>query len=119
MHPNEKKYIVPPSIETIEKVIKSLKISESKFEKLFGLFNGCISHVRMGVKRLPPRHWHLFYEKISIEIVPKTTLKRKKPQEEATPKPTPSSKNDVSTSKNIDTLDPLLNEMLGSTSKPG
>lgn len=62
IHPNSYKYLKAPTIEQIEAVVEKTGVSEAQFERVYGLYDGCICHVRIGFKPLPAKHWHLFLE---------------------------------------------------------
>jgi hypothetical protein len=86
MHPNYYKYIHPPTIEQIEKVVRPLGISDAHFERIHGMNPGCIKWVRMGIRRMPVQHWHLFLGEPDAPIA-KAQKEAQKMVEQATPKP--------------------------------
>lgn len=59
---NNFKFLAPPTQEQIDKVLKAAGVSEAQFERYHGMYVGLITHVRIGFKKLPSKHWHLFLE---------------------------------------------------------
>jgi len=59
---NNIKYLKAPSIDLIESVVKKFKVSESQFERFFGISKGTIKYVRMNLREMPSKFWHLFYD---------------------------------------------------------
>jgi hypothetical protein len=57
-----KKYLKPPSIELILKVVKSAGVKPAQFEIFFGIAKGTIKQVKIGSRAMPAKHWELFYE---------------------------------------------------------
>jgi hypothetical protein len=49
-------------MELIDSVIKKFNVSESQFERFFGLAKGAIKNVRYGTRPLASKYWHLFYD---------------------------------------------------------
>lgn len=61
---NFKKYAQPPSWDQIETLVKEMNLSYLAFEKFYGITPRYLSQIKLGVKRLPPQHWHIIYERI-------------------------------------------------------
>lgn len=64
---NLAKYKTPPSKEQIEALIKESGVSQSVFEIFFSIGKGVLRVVRCGARELPPRYWHIFYERLKPE----------------------------------------------------
>lgn len=81
IHNNNFKYLSPPTIEQIEAVVKAANVSEIQFERFHRIYIGCIKQVRLGIRPMPAKHWHLFFEtsggsKSGSLSEPNTTEKR-------------------------------------------
>lgn len=60
---NNTKYLNPPTLQLIDSVIKRFGVSESQFERFFGIPKGTIKNIRYESDRmLPSKFWHLFYD---------------------------------------------------------
>lgn len=62
VHENNFKYLSAPTIEQIESVVKAVGVSEAQFERYYNLYDGAITHVRIGFRQLPAHYWHIFFE---------------------------------------------------------
>jgi|SRR5688572_7726058 len=62
VHENNYKYLKAPTIEQIEAVVKAANVSESQFERYHGIYEQCIKQVRMGLREMPSKYWHLFLD---------------------------------------------------------
>lgn len=62
-HPNAKRWLKAPTIEEIDAVVEASGASEPRFESFHGIYIGCIAHVRLGVRDMPLKHWHIFLDK--------------------------------------------------------
>lgn len=67
-HPNCRRWLRPPTIEQIEAVIKASGVTVPHFEKYHGIYDGCIRHIRLGDKKMPVQHWHLFLEDTKTNV---------------------------------------------------
>lgn len=59
---NLRRFIVPPSYETMSEFIKRCKLSRSAFERAFGIPRGTLRETFSGRRGLPTHYWHIFYE---------------------------------------------------------
>lgn len=109
---NRKKYRIPPSIKLIDRVIKKLKITDAEFERVFGLHRSSIGHARMGIRKIPAHSWHIFYEKITIKITPRSFTKRKKVENKSTINSTTNLKLPDVSKNPADTPDSLLDSLI-------
>jgi hypothetical protein len=57
-----KKYLKPPSIQLILKVVKDAGVKATQFELYFGIPKGTIKQIKHGSRSMPVRFWELFYE---------------------------------------------------------
>jgi hypothetical protein len=72
-HPNKYKYLKAPTIEQIEAVVAKAGVSDAQFERHYGLYDGCLSHVYMGLKPMPAKYWHLFFDPATRTTTKPTT----------------------------------------------
>lgn len=67
-HPNQLRWLVPPSRELIRKVIADAKVSIAQFERFHGMTKHAVANTlanqtnRKYHRDLPAKYWHLFYE---------------------------------------------------------
>lgn len=61
-HPNQLKYLKPPSWEQIEIVLKAHGVSGQQFERFYGMYPNQLAKIKCGDKNLPAKHWHIIYE---------------------------------------------------------
>ena len=59
---NNYKYLKAPTIEQIEAVVKKTGVSEAQFERFHSIYDGAITHVRIGFRELPSSYWHIFLD---------------------------------------------------------
>lgn len=65
-HPNMKKYLVGPTWEQIEKVIKAHGVNFSQFERYYGMYDHFITQIKRGERKLSPKYWHIIFENLKI-----------------------------------------------------
>lgn len=63
-HTNRTKYLKPPTIKQLSSFIKQLGVTDTQFERFFGIPYNMITQVRSGAKNLPAAYWHIVYEKV-------------------------------------------------------
>lgn len=57
------KYLVPPSFELIDKVIRKSRLKTyTRFERTYNMAKESIKTYKKGRSPLPRKYWHLFYE---------------------------------------------------------
>lgn len=61
-HPNRYKFLKAPTIEQIEAVVKKAGVTETQFERYYGLYARAICYARSGYREMPVKYWHLFLE---------------------------------------------------------
>jgi hypothetical protein len=66
---NKLKYLKPPTIKEIEKVVGKYEVSEYQFERFFGIPLGNIKLARLGVRSMPAKYWHIFFENIDLRKI--------------------------------------------------
>lgn len=84
IHPNFYKWLKAPTIEQIDAVIKKAGVTQSQFERYYGIYPRAIAHVRCGASDLPAKYWHLFFEepkkKVSDPVRYTKKIDRQPPQ---------------------------------------
>lgn len=72
IHPNQLKYLHPPTYEQIMKVVKAHGVPAKQFERFYGMFDCTIYRTNPNAKPHQPlatKHWHIIYE--SLERIEK------------------------------------------------
>lgn len=59
---NRRKYLKPPTIARILKVIEDAGVSFAHFELYYAMTPGTIKNVKGGFKKMPVRYWAIFYD---------------------------------------------------------
>jgi len=83
-HPNQLRWLVPPSTELIRKVIADAKVSIAQFERFHGMSRHAIANVLANQtnfhyhRDLPAKYWHLFYEDAPQKQVVKPKPKKQR-----------------------------------------
>lgn len=57
-------YLKAPPYDQVIEFIAELGVSQSQFERFFGIAKGTIKQIQVGNCQLPAKHWHIVYEKI-------------------------------------------------------
>lgn len=82
---NLEKYLRAPDLEQIMAFVKELKVKARQFERFYGIPDGTIRQIKQGNRELPPKFWHIVYEKIKptygVAYYQKPERKKKLPRQ--------------------------------------
>lgn len=62
IHPNTFKYLKAPTVEQIEAAVKAAGVSQAQFERYYHLHKDAIRFCLKGLRTMPSKYWHIFYE---------------------------------------------------------
>lgn len=92
IHENAYKYLLPPTIEQIDAVVKAANVNAAQFERFHGIFAGCIRDIRCGKRNMPAKYWHLFFDTADPSVVKAVAdSPPETPKQRTIPKPAPKS----------------------------